>query len=187
MSDYVYESGMSTRRRKQRRTAITLLLTLLLLFAAFWWAWSYIREDAEDDGDTSATPTGTSAVQCVGSHDPKTITVHVYNSTATAGQARRGADALEQAGFQLIGNVANDPLGNVATDPIELRFGPAGRAYAETFRDVYVPTAVLSEQLREGGGLDVVLGPNFEGFGNIPDLPPCEPEAETSPDDSGSD
>lgn len=174
MSEYVYESGMSTQRRKQRRTAITLMLTLLLLFGAFWWAWSYIRD--RDGGDPTATPTPTPTeptATCVGRQDPKTITVHVYNSTQVPGLARRAADELAAAGFTKIGNVANDPLDRLVEVPIELRFGPPGLPYAETFRDAYVPEAVLSDTLREGGSLDIVLGPGFTSFGEIPDLPPC--------------
>jgi len=81
---------------------------------------------------------------------------------------------LSAAGFEKIGKVANDPLAANVQVPIEVRFGPPGQGYAETFRDVYVPEAVLSDNMREGGSIDIVLGRGFTSFGAIPDLPPCE-------------
>ncbi|MDO5502946.1 MAG: LytR C-terminal domain-containing protein [Actinomycetia bacterium] len=176
MSEYVYESGMSTQRRKQRRTAITLMLTLLLLFGAFWWAWAYIRSDGDAAAGDSPTQTPTpTAATCVGGHDPKPITVNVYNATRTSGLARRAADELAEAGFVKIGEVANDPMTDrEVTVPIEVRYGVPGQPFAETFRDAYVPEATVFGPVREGGAIDVVLGPGFTSFGEIPDLPPCE-------------
>ncbi|KAB7743845.1 hypothetical protein GA707_10140 [Nostocoides sp. F2B08] len=174
MSDYVYESGISSRRRRQRRTAITLLLTVVFLAGSFYWAWSYIRDGDSATAQGGSTPTPTPSATCVGPRDPKTITVHVYNSTSVPGLAARAAEELSAAGFQKIGNVANDPLDANVEVPIEVRFGPPGQGYAETFRDAYVPEAVLSDNIREGGSIDIVLGSGFTSFGTIPDLPPCE-------------
>jgi hypothetical protein len=175
MSDYVYESGLSTRRRKQRRTAITLLLTVILLFGAFWWAWSYIR-----DGDAAPAPAATVSptakpsptATCIAGEDPKTVTVNVYNATNRSGLARQTADQLEAAGFT-VGTVANDPAGQPVEAAVQLRHGPEGEPFAVAFRDYYQPTVELTAVEREGTDLDLVLGDAFEALPAFTDLPPC--------------
>lgn len=168
MSDYVYESGMSTKRRRQRRTAITLVLTLLLLFGAFWWAWSYIRD--EIDADATPTPTDTEVPE--GCIDPKDVTINVYNATNRAGLARTSADALQAAGFT-IGDVANDPEDKDIEDFAELRFGPAAEVPATAFLDHYGQPVTLTPVERDGTSLDVVLGDAFDGFAEFPEDPAC--------------
>jgi rhodanese-related sulfurtransferase len=169
MSDYVYESGMSTKRRRQRRTAITLLLTLLFLFGAFWWAWSYIRDGGED---ASATPEPTATSTC-GFADPRATTVNVYNSTGRSGLAGTAATTLREQGFT-IGEVANDPLDKDLPGFIELRFGAEGQPYAEAFRDYFESRVSLTPIDRADAELDVVLGDGFTTFTEDPvGLPTC--------------
>ena len=177
MSDYVYESGMSTKRRRQRRTAITLLLTLLFLFGAFWWAWSYIRDG---DGSTTATPTAsatptpatTLTATCIAGNDPKAVTINVYNATDRSGLARRSADQLAAAGFS-VGAVANDPQGQVVEGVLLLRHGAEGAPFAAAFKEYYQPVTELAPVERPGTELDLVLGNAFEDFTAFPTLPPC--------------
>ena len=189
MSDYVYESGMSTHRRKQRRTAITLLLTLLLLFGAFWWAWSYIRvgDDATPGAGETTTPTaGPTDGSCV---DPMQVTINVYNSTTVSGLAARASEQLKTAGFT-VGRVANDPEGLGAEAPVTLRFGPEAEAHAAVFRDHYLPEVLLdTPRAREGTELDVVLGAGFEAFDAFPEEPACadEPGDADEPEDADVD
>lgn len=175
MSDYVYESGMSTKRRRQRRTAITLLLTLLFLFGAFWWAWSYIRDG---DGSATATPTAspmpttTPTATCIAGNDPKAVTINVYNATDRSGLARRSADQLAAAGF-IVGAVANDPQGQVVEGVLLLRHGAEGAPFAAAFKEYYQPVTELAPVERPGTDLDLVLGNAFEDFAAFPTLPPC--------------
>ncbi|MBC7309162.1 MAG: LytR C-terminal domain-containing protein [Tetrasphaera sp.] len=170
MSDYVYESGLSTKRRRQRRTAITLLLTALLLFSAFWWAWSYIRTGGESSA--SASPTSTSTLTPGACADPTTITVNVYNATNRSGLARTAADALTAAGFT-VGRVANDPENKSLPGNAEVRFGPAGEPYAVAFREDYGQAVSLAPTERNGTSIDVVLGDTFTGWAPFPETPPC--------------
>lgn len=167
MSDYVYESGLSTKRRRQRRTAITLVLTLLLLFSAFWWAWSYIRGGEPSASDS---PTGTPTVGACA--DPKAVTINVYNATDRAGLARTAADSLQAAGFT-VGRVANDPENKDLPGNVEVRYGPDGEGYAVTFSESYGQRVSLARGDREGTSLDVVLGDSFTGWAPFPETPPC--------------
>ncbi|MCA1780740.1 MAG: LytR C-terminal domain-containing protein [Dermatophilaceae bacterium] len=177
MSDYVYESGISTKRRRQRRTAVTLLLTLLFLFGAFWWAWSYIRDDgggvaAGTAPTASPTAPATPTATCVAANDPKTVTINVYNATNRSGLARSSADQLEGAGFTL-GSVANDPEAQQVEAALQLRHGPEAEPFATAFKEYYQPTVELVPVEREGTALDLVLGNAFEDLAAFPDLPPC--------------
>ena len=156
MSDYVYESGISSRRRRQRRTAITLLLTLLFLGGAFYWAWSYIRDDGT--GEAGASPTTTATVTC-GDNDPRAVTLNVYNASSRNGLAGSVAEELRSRGFT-IGDVANDPLGAVFNAPAQVRYGEPGRQQAAMLRDVVEDEQVIRDE-RTTTDLDLVLGPNF--------------------------
>lgn len=167
MSDYVYESGLSTKRRRQRRTAITLVLTLVLLFSAFWWAWSYIR-----DGESGATASPTSTGANGACADTKDVTINVFNSTGRAGLARTAADSLQAAGFT-IGRVANDPEDKDLPGNVEVRYGPEGQPYAVTFGEHYGQRVSLWPDEREGTSLDVALGDGFTGWDAFPETPAC--------------
>ena len=175
MSDYVYESGMSTKRRRQRRTAITLLLTTLFLFGAFWWAWSYIRDG---DGEAVATPTpsatapATPTATCIAGNDPKGVRINVYNATDRGGLARSSAEQLTAAGFT-VGEVANDPVGQPVEGVLQLRHGAEGAPFAAAFKEYYQPVVELVPVERAGTDLDLVIGNGFEAFTAFPALPPC--------------
>lgn len=166
MSDYVLESGMSTRRRRQRRTAITLILTLLLLFGAFWWAWSYIREDSATAAPTETTPT---PGQCI---DPKDVTINVLNGTTRAGLARTSADALMAAGFT-IGQVTNYRKNDVANYAV-LRHGPLAEGAATAFAEHYgQPVKLWLVDEMEGTTMDLVVGKKFDRWAEFPEEPAC--------------
>ena len=168
MSDYVYESGLSTKRRRQRRTAVTLLLTMLFLFGAFWWAWSYIRDDGEG---ASATPTATST-SCEGVADPRDVTVNVYNATSIGGLAGRVTEELTKRGFTL-GAVQNDPLDAAITATAELRYGDEGRPYAAVLKTI-VEAPNLRPDGRPDNSVDLVLGAGFTELLPSPaGLPSC--------------
>jgi len=154
MSDYVYESGLSTKRRRQRRTAVTLLLTLLFLFGAFWWAWSYIR-----DGGEGATPPTETAGSCEAVADPRGVTVNVYNGTTINGLAGRVSNELKERGFT-VGEVGNDPLGTDIPQPAELRYGDEGRPYAAIMKTI-VEEPSLRPDGRADDTLDFVLGNGY--------------------------
>lgn len=169
MSDYVYESGLSTKRRRQRRTAITLVLTLLLLFSAFWWAWSYIRDG---DGTTAAAEPTETATTCSGAADPRDITVNVYNATQVTGLAGRIANQLEERGFT-VGTVSNDPLGETVEAPAALRYGDAGEPYAAVLKTI-VDEPSLHPDSRTDTAVDFVLGNGFAELNPVPaGIPSC--------------
>ncbi|MDO5502569.1 MAG: LytR C-terminal domain-containing protein [Actinomycetia bacterium] len=160
MSDYVYESGMSTQRRRQRRTAITLILTLLLLFGAFWWAWAYMREGDPATVSPTQTPTnGVTAGACDPSRDPREVTINVYNASNRSGLAGRIADELRERGFT-VGRIANDPLGAAFAQPVQVRYGEPGLFQAATLRDIVEGEQVIRDE-RTTTELDLVLGQNF--------------------------
>ena len=168
MSDYVYESGISSRRRRQRRTAITLLLTVLFLAGAFYWAWSYIRDGGT--GEAGATPDTSSTCSFA---DPRLVTMNVYNSTDKAGLAGAAAALLRDDGFE-VGAVANDPLERDLPGFAEIRFGPDGAPYAEAYRTYFQPRISLTPIEREGADLDLVLGDGFNRFDPPPgEIPTC--------------
>jgi len=172
MSDYVYESGLSTKRRRQRRTAITLLLTVLLLFSAFWWAWSYIRSGG--DGATAvAEPTSTAtATTCSGAADPRDVTINVYNATQVTGLAGRVANELKSRGYT-IGTVSNDPLQATVEAPAALRYGDAGRPYAAILKTI-VDEPALHPDGRPDTAVDFVLGDGFTELNPQPaGIPTC--------------
>lgn len=158
MSEYVYESGMSTHRRKQRRTAITLMLTLLIIFGAFWWAWSYIRAD----DSSTATPTADNGtpgtVECA-EWDPRLVTVNVYNASNRRGLAGLVAGELESRGFE-VGQIANDPLRATLEAPVQIRYGEPGRQQASVLRDLVEDEHVVRDD-RTDTTLDLVLGESF--------------------------
>lgn len=156
MSDYVYESGMSTKRRRQRRTAVTLLLTLLFLFGAFWWAWSYIRDDGT--GPVAQQPGTTEVGQC-GDNDPREVTVNVYNASNRGGLAGAVADELRARGFT-IGAVDNDPLEASFGAPAQIRYGEPGREQAAMLRGIIEDEQVVRDE-RTTTDLDIVLGPAY--------------------------
>lgn len=161
MSDYVYESGLSTKRRRQRRTAITLVLTLLLLFSAFWWAWSYIRNG--DETTPTVQPTGNT---CEGAADPRDVTVNVYNATQISGLAGRIANELKDRGFT-VGTVSNDPLRETVEAPAALRYGDAGRPYAAVLKTI-VNEPGLHPDTRTDTAVDFVLGNGFTELNPVP-------------------
>lgn len=163
MSDYVYESGMSTKRRRQRRTAITMLLTLLLLFSAFWWAWSYMRAD---DSVANPGPTTTPTSSCEGIADPRKVTVNVYNATTTTGLAGRVAGELKDRGFT-VGTVANDPMRATIDAPGALRYGDEGRPYATIFKTI-IDDPVLLPDTRTDDSVDLVIGDTFTKLNDPP-------------------
>jgi len=168
MSDYVYESGISSRRRRQRRTAITLLLTLLFLGGAFYWAWSYIR----DGGTSTAAPTPTETAATCGENDPRAVTLNVYNASSRNGLAGSVAEELRARGFT-IGAVSNDPLDASFSAPAQVRYGEPGRQQAALLRDVVEDEQVIRDE-RTTTDLDLVLGPNFTQLNPEPaGVPSC--------------
>ena len=117
---------------------------------------------------TPATVTAT----CIAGNDPKGVLINVYNATNRSGLARRSADQLAAAGFQ-VGAVANDPSGQPVEGILQLRHGPEGAPFAAAFKEYYQPAAELVAVEKAGAELDLVLGNAFEDFTAFPALPPC--------------
>lgn len=89
-----------------------------------------------------------------------TFTVNVYNGGGQKGAAGDVADALRTYDFK-VGAVENDPYKKKITDVGEIRFGPQGAENAKKYVAQRVPGARLVQDGRDGGSVDVVVGPQF--------------------------
>ena len=154
--------GSAPRRRRNQaiRHAIVLLLALALLVAAGVTAWWYTFRTSTVVAALPACPTPT-----VTSNPPvvtiatKSIRVNVFNATSRQGLAARVAAELRTRGFVVTG-VANDPLRKMVIAPAEIRYGPAGRAAAQTLA-LQVSGAVAAPDGRKNATVDLVLGMGF--------------------------
>lgn len=158
--------GPSRSRRAQGGvkpiSVILLVLAMIALFAAGFGLSRLIS------GRTSSASASTPAPKpCVtvtvtpgaSLPKPKAVTVNVYNSTDTAGLAKKTAAELKDRGFT-IGTVDNDPLGNVVKGVAEIRYSAASRAQAQLL-EIYLPGAKLVKSDTAGEGIDLAIGPKF--------------------------
>ena len=150
----------SSRGGTKPITIVLLILAMLALFAAGFGVSRFFA------GRSAATVTPTPA-PCVtvsvtpGASLPKPakVKVNVYNSTKTAGLARRTAAEIKKRGF-VIGTVANDPAGAVVKGVAEIRYGPDGEKGAQLLA-LYIPGATLVANDSTGAAIDLAVGPDF--------------------------
>lgn len=159
MTDDDHYGEPAEARARRRRSIITFTLVVLMLFFAAWYALSYIR--AERAPEAAPTPTTSSATSSC-DLTPEEVKVNVYNATSRAGLAGQVARGLRQRGF-VVETVANDPKKAELTGRGELRYGKKGAEAAELV-DVNVGSFAQQIDERTRVGVDVVLGPEFDGL-----------------------
>ena len=103
---------------------------------------------------------------------PETVTVNVYNTTATPGLAGQVAEALKTRGFS-IGVVGNSTVNREGMTAIILS-GPDGESGAFTMQQQIPDTQYIQDD-REDASVDVVLGSGYS------DLVPLETAQAAAP------
>jgi LCP family protein required for cell wall assembly len=89
---------------------------------------------------------------------PGSVTVDVLNGTATTGLAAKAAAAMQQQGFA-VGKVDN---AQAAVDQTVVRYGPEAQEQAKTVAAA-VPGSVLQADPAAGNGVQLVVGPGWNG------------------------
>jgi hypothetical protein len=163
--------GTPLRSRRARDSKLLLPLVAAFVLAAVMAGWIFLRHDPTSSATTSAACTTTSQRTGAATSPSRTpspvfsplppggINVNVYNATDLSGLAARVGEDLRSRGFA-VGAVGNDPQHDKVTRSAEVRHGPDGRLVAQTVA-AYVPGAVLVQDKRKGGTVDLVLGDDF--------------------------
>lgn len=151
-------SGLERARRRRRRRSVTVLVVAtLMVLGGFAYALAYWN-GMVGGSSTEASPTCTPAPTTT---PPESrFTVNVYNSSKRSGEADKFSDALKSRDFT-VGAVGNDPYKKKLSGVGEIRFGPAGRAYAERFLQPLLPGATMAQDGRTGTNVDVAIGEQF--------------------------
>lgn len=146
------------RARSSRRPIPALIVLLVLALVALGVWWNVLRADHAQNQAQAAACSYASAAPSL---DPATVTVRVFNATATAGLATTVAAALKDRGF-VVTEVGNDPHAEITVTGVgQLRFGARG-AEAAHFVRLYVPGVTDRPDTRATAVVDVVLGPDFK-------------------------
>ena len=145
-------------RLRRALPALALLLALSVVAGVVW-----LRVlDRVDAG--AATAAGCSSAAA------GRVQLRVYNATAREGLARTVSTQLVGRGYAIL-SAENDPLSGVrpVEGTAEVRFGPAGKRYAEQVRR-QVPGATLYRDAREGAVIDLVLGDRYRRLSTTAEL-----------------
>lgn len=134
-----------------------------------------------------STPAPASAVQVtapttgVTAAEPSSVAVRVMNGTAVAGQAADAADALEDAGFTVLGTDDWDET----LDATVVYYPVGAVAEAEAVAEHLAAGAELVEDPSMGaGGVVLVTGADYEGVGapaTVDDAPAESPSVPSAP------
>lgn len=89
------------------------------------------------------------------------VTVNVFNSTATPGLANSAAESLSQRGFS-VGTVGNASLNREGMTAV-IRSGPAGQQAAYTLQQ-HIPDTEYVADDRTDATVDVILGSGFSSL-----------------------
>ena len=150
----------SSRGGTKPITIVLLILAMLALFAAGFGVSRFFAGRSATAAPPTPAPCVTVSVTPGASlPKPAKVKVNVYNSTKTAGLARRTAAEIKKRGF-VIGTVANDPAGAVVKGVAEIRYGPDGESGAKLLA-LYVPGATLVPNDTVGTAVDLAVGPDF--------------------------
>ena len=148
---------LAGRRRRRHRIVIAVLVGVLLLAALFAQAvlrgWIVLSEPEPAPVASSECPAGPFSYQ-----PPDTVTVNVFNTTATPGLATQVSDALAERGF-VRGTVGNSTVNREGMTAIIIS-GPEGEAAAFTLQQQIPGTQYIQDE-REGSVVDVVLGSGY--------------------------
>jgi cytoskeletal protein RodZ len=107
----------------------------------------------------SPTPAPTPTPSAVAARDPSEVTVLVLNATTRSGLARRTAERLRQAGYDIV-DTGNAP----ATDQSTIFYAPGARADALALSRRFPELGVLetaTKAMARRARLTVVLGADF--------------------------
>jgi len=163
MSQRTPGSSQRTTRSSSGTKPITYVLLGLAMLALFATGFGISRFLSTRGSSADVTPaascTTVSVTPGATLPKPKSITVNVYNSTKTAGLAKRSAAELKTRGF-VIGTVDNDPQGQVVKGVAEIRHGPDAARQAQMLA-LYIPGAEVVPTQTKGTSVDLAVGPEF--------------------------
>lgn len=137
------------------------VLTVLVVLAVIVW-WNVFTGTDNATGTTAAIKCRPKVTDELGGLEPSAISVRVYNSTDRTGLAGQSSDELSQRGFD-VAETANDPTNREVAGVGEIRFGQKG-AQRAVYLSFEMPGAVLVRDTRSDDTVDIVLGPDFQGF-----------------------
>jgi len=155
---YSRDNGLDRARQRRRRRSATIAgLVALVVFAGFGYAVSYFagwipgsRPPAPPASCTVTPPPPPQAA----------VVLNVYNASGGKGEAGDVAEVMSTRNFD-IGVISNDPYKEKINGVGQIRFGPAGKAFAEKFVKPLVPGAKLVQDGRTDSSVDVVIGKTF--------------------------
>jgi hypothetical protein len=173
----------SPRYRKRRPLPALIMLALLGLGAAIVWL-QVAGSEPEATGvrcDPGAPPTAASGESAPpppaprGEHvdqtgldqkapaPPDQVGLRVLNASTQRGEASLVTENLRQLGFTQIGEPGDDPVypNRDMSCRGQIRFGPQGESAARTL-SLLDPCAELIRDNREGAGVDLVIGQQFD-------------------------
>lgn len=149
------------------RTGVTLLILVIFVVGAAWYSWDIVSPGDDDTTATSDESTSCPTLPVSEAPDAEEIELNIYNSTTRGGLAQDVASQMRDRGFPIL-EVANDPLEQSIEGPAEVRAG-ADHEAAASLVAAMVPDAVLVEDDRDSGVVDLVIGDAFDGLADEPD------------------
>ena len=159
------EDERLARRARRRRIRHGIVLGLLLVMVAG----AALFAQAVRDGRIALTEPGAAPASAEAgcpagpfSYQPaNTVTVNVFNSTATPGLAGSTAEGLSQRGFT-VGTVGNTSLNREGMTALILS-GPAGQQAAYTLQQHIPDTEYVADE-RTDASVDIILGSGFQAL-----------------------
>lgn len=170
------------RRQRFHGTVLGLLITVLIAAAVvaqgITAGWITLPRPAPRPAVEAGCPAGPYSYQA-----PDTVSVNVYNTTATPGLAGEVAEDLKARGFK-VETVGNSTVNREGMTAIILS-GPTGEPGAFTLQQ-QIPSTQYIQDDREDSSVDVVLGSAYEGLVPVEKAQAAPPGPITCPWLSGS-
>lgn len=150
-------------RRRRIRHGVVLGLLLVVVAGAALFAQAVIegRIALSEPGGTSPSAEAGCPAGPFSYQPATTVTVNVFNSTATPGLAGTAAEGLSQRGFS-VGTVGNTSLNREGMTALILS-GPAGQQSAYTLQQHIPDTEYMADE-RTDASVDVILGSGFQSL-----------------------
>lgn len=167
------DAGARRRQRKQKFHGVVLgglaavLIATAVVAQGITAGWIPLPSADSRPATDSGCPAGPYLYQ-----SPETVTVNVYNTTATPGLAGQVAEALKARGFA-IGVVGNSTVNREGMTAIILS-GPDGESGAFTMQQQIPDTQYIQDD-RDDASVDVVVGSGYS------DLVPLEKAEAAAP------
>ena len=153
-------AGRSKRKRTFHGIVLGLLITVLIAAAVvaqgITSGWIALPQAAPREPVETGCPAGPYLYQ-----SPDTVTVNVYNTTATPGLAGEVAEALKERGF-VVETVGNSTVNREGMTAIILS-GPTGESAAFTLQQQIPGTQYIQDD-REDSSVDVVIGSAYDSL-----------------------